>query len=126
MADGTEGINFKVTIHGKTNRQPSNLTPLTLRHLLKWIDEKPTLSDSLKEELKKMASTYPQQALPKWQAAFAKHLAKARAALSKRDMFINTIEPIKEEENGKKSSGFDDADLDEFEEFNTLDGQQTD
>lgn len=98
MADGTEGINFKVTIHGgnKTNRKPSNFNPLTLKQLLKWIDDKPIITDAVKEELKKMASTFPQQALPKWQAAFPKYLAKARETLLKKDMFTNT-QPIKEE-----------------------------
>ena len=101
MTDG-EGINFKVTIRGKSDRKPSNLNPLTLQKLFKWIDDKPAINVEIKEELKKMASTYPQQALTKWQLAFPKHLIKARETLANKDVFI--IKPPRKEENGKENN----------------------
>lgn len=90
MADSTEGINFKLVTTGRVDvdaRKPSNFNVLTYTKLCRWIDEK-SISQSLKDELKKMASTYPQQALPKWVKAFPKHLITAQDVLSKRDSFI--------------------------------------
>jgi hypothetical protein len=79
----TENLGFKVVSMGREeidNRRPCNLRPLTLAKLYDWIDSK-RIDSRLKEELKKSAGSYPQQALLTWQRTYAKHLAKAQNML---------------------------------------------
>lgn len=94
--NNTEGINFKVSSMGREevdNRPPCNLRPLTLSKLHAWIDGK-SIDSRLKEELKKSASKYPQQALSTWQKRYSKHLANAQNALMKKP--VTSIAPIVE------------------------------
>jgi len=81
--NNTENLGFKVLTMGREevdSRRPSNLRPLTLQKLQAWIDNK-RIDSRLKEELKKSAATYPQQALSTWQKMYSQHLAKAQNAL---------------------------------------------
>lgn len=76
-----EGMNFKVVTMGRPEvdeRQPCNFLPTTLRGLLAWIDAQSTLEEPVKQELKKMASAYPNQALSSFRRNFSRHLARAR------------------------------------------------
>lgn len=80
MTNSTEGVNFKVLTMGKSQidqRQPSNLDVMTLKKLQAWIDAKP-ISDELKQELKKMASSYPDQALGFWVKSYSRNLEIAQ------------------------------------------------
>ena len=115
--DNTEGINFKVITTGRPDvdgRKPCNFKPLTLRRLVEWIDAKP-ISFALKEELKKMASAYPEQALHKWQLAYQRHLAAAQQSLVGKDVYIVTSElgedePPESPKNDNKAPRFSEFD----------------
>lgn len=81
--NSTESVGFKVVTMGRDeidSRSPSNLRPLTLAKLHEWIDAQP-VDDRMKEQLKKMAGSYPQQALSSWKKNYRKHLAKAQNLL---------------------------------------------
>jgi hypothetical protein len=84
MTNSTEGVNFKVLTMGKSEidrRQPSNLNVMNLKKVQSWIDAKP-ISDELKDELKKMASTWPDQALDFWVKSYSRHLENAQRNLT--------------------------------------------
>lgn len=84
--NNTENLGFKVLTMGREEvdgRRKSNLRPLTLEKLHAWIDNK-RIDSRLKEELKKSAAAYPQQALSTWQRMYSQHLAKAQNMLKKR------------------------------------------
>jgi len=75
-----DNFNFKVMTMGKEavdKRKPCQLNHLDLASLFHWIDSK-NVEDRIKIELKKSASTYPQQALVHWQKNYTNHLAKAQ------------------------------------------------
>lgn len=81
--NNAESLGFKVVSMGRDevdHRRPCNLRPLTLVKLCNWIDNK-RIDARLKVELKRMASTYPQQALATWQRLYSKHLATAQNML---------------------------------------------
>lgn len=81
--NSTESVGFKVVTMGKDEidcRAPCNLRPLTLAKLFDWIDAQP-VENRMKEQLKKMAGSYPQQALGSWKKNYRKHLAKAQSFL---------------------------------------------
>lgn len=75
----TESLGFKVSdmSNEKENRPKSNLRPMTLAKLHLWIDGL-TIETRLKEELKRMASQYPQQALSAFPKNYRTYLAKAQ------------------------------------------------
>jgi hypothetical protein len=81
--NNAEGFNFKVLTMGRDEvdrRKPCNLNPLTLSKLFEWIESK-SIDHRLKEQLKKSASKYPQQALPVWQKNYSRHVAAAQLLL---------------------------------------------
>lgn len=83
--NNAENVSFKILTMGRDevdNRRPSNLRPLTLPALHAWIESK-QIDSRVKEKLKKMASAYPQQALPSWVQNYNRHLAKAQKELKK-------------------------------------------
>lgn len=77
MNNSSESLNFKIRIMGQQDRPPCNLRPLNLEKLLEWIDAK-TVEPAIKEELKRMAGSYPEAALTNWAKNYTKHLAKAK------------------------------------------------
>jgi type IV secretory pathway VirB9-like protein len=88
-----------------------------LEKLCAWIDNK-RIDSRLKEELKKSAATYPNQALYTWQKMYPQHLAKAQNMLKKRAAAAPPPvvelgdEPRKvenEEENNVPENDFDDG-----------------
>jgi len=107
--NNTENLGFKVLTMGREDfdaRKPCNLRPVTLANLHAWIDAK-TIDVRLKAELKKSASSYPQQALGMWLKMYSRHLATAQNALqnkpvSPKEILVELGEPereIHEEEN---------------------------
>jgi hypothetical protein len=81
--NNTENLGFRILTMGREEvdaRRPCNLRPLTLEKLNAWIDAK-RIDSRLKEELKKSAASYPNQALFTWQKMYSKHLAKAQNTL---------------------------------------------
>lgn len=74
----TEGVNFKIVMpHGDIDRLPCKLQTVTLEKVCRFIDEK-EISPKIKAQLKKMAGTYPEQALENWVNNFSHHLTRAR------------------------------------------------
>ena len=62
-----EKFDFKFKmISAEPGKPPTNLRPLNLKKLYLWIDAQ-TTNERLREELKKSASSYPHQALARWQ-----------------------------------------------------------
>lgn len=83
MAKNTgEGINFKIVVPNAAaeGRRPSPLFRMTLEKVHQWLDRK-KLEPRLTVQLKKMASTYPEQALENWVKNFRHHLTNARKTL---------------------------------------------
>jgi hypothetical protein len=83
--NNAEGVNFKVSMgnNESNNRSQSRFNSLTIKKLCDWIDSKP-INSQLKEELKKSASSYPQQALSNWQKNYLTHLSTAQSFIQKR------------------------------------------
>ena len=75
----TESLGFKVSDMSNQNedRPKSNLRPMTLAKLHLWIDGL-QVDARLKDELKRMSSQYPQQALGAFPKNYKKYLAKAQ------------------------------------------------
>lgn len=93
-ANNTENIGFKVSTMGREEvdlRNPCNLQPVTLAKLFNWIDSK-SIDVLLKVELKKSASSYPQQALGTWVKMYSRHLATAKKHLQKQKSIVNKVE----------------------------------
>lgn len=75
--NSNEGLNFRIHLIGQANRVPCNLNPITLDKLINWIDKK-EVEMPVKEELKRMAGKYPENALPNWVKNYNRHLLKAK------------------------------------------------
>lgn len=119
-SNNTENLGFKVLTMGREevdSRRPCNLRPLTLQKLYAWIDDK-RIDSRLKEELKKSAASYPQQALSTWQKMYSQHLAKAQNTLKKKPApppvsvvelgdEIRKVEQHEEENNVPENDEFD-------------------
>lgn len=108
--NSTESVGFKVVTMGRDeidNRSPSNLRPLTLAKLHEWIDAQP-LDVRMKEQLKKMAGSYPQQALGSWKKNYRKHLAKAQNFLKnkKANVELEGVSSISEKKSTVETDDF--------------------
>jgi hypothetical protein len=79
-----EGYKFKISVGNEESKTPCDFSNLTLHKLTKWIDQQ-AVSKQVKEELKKSASRFPHQALPKWRAGYLKHLSKAQAKVREKN-----------------------------------------
>ena len=88
--NNAENLNFRI-ISGVPDRIPNNFRILTIKELLRWIDEK-DIDEQVKEELKKMCSKYPQQALTNWKSNYNIHLRKANLKLK------NQVKPEEKED----------------------------
>lgn len=98
----TEGFSFKITNMGKDEtRKPCNFNILNLKDLHNWINKK-EIEDALKEELKNMASRYPQQALVNWQSNYSRHLLVAKKKLKSKEVILPKIEDEIEEKIAPK------------------------
>lgn len=103
--------NFKVKLitSGREEvdkRIPCNLNTLTLDKLYKWIDSQQTNS-LIKQELKKSASRFPQQALGAWQKNYIKHLSKAQAKLRNKAKETQEIEEKEADSQRMPNEDFD-------------------
>ena len=106
MADNSsmssaENMGFQVKIlDGNKKRKPCDLQPLTLAKVIDWIEAK-RLDPKVKEELKKSAANYPQQALSNWQNNFSLHLEKIQNIMRSNPASKELVElqhkPVKEE-----------------------------
>ena len=130
----TESLGFKVVSMGREevdSRRPCNLRPLTLAKLCAWIDAK-RIDSRLKEELKRMAATYPQQALSTWQRTYARHVATAQNMLREKVVSppANVVELgdepiIKRDENEEKNNLPDNDEFDAgWKDFSQDQGRQ--
>jgi len=114
--NNTENIGFKVTTMGREEvdlRNPCNLQPITLKKLFNWIDSK-TIDVRLKIELKKSASSYPQQALGAWVKMYSRHLATAQKSLQKQKSNLKKVELVEEQK------------MDKYQENNIIANEQND
>lgn len=75
--NSAESINFKIYTKGGEKTIPQQYRQLTLEQLLNWID-KQNLSDKEKEDMKKIASKYPQQTLSSFKKNFRQHVSSYR------------------------------------------------
>lgn len=83
--NSAEKMNFKLLSTGdQLERKPCDFNILTIKELLKWIDEK-DIDEKVKEELKKKCSNYPQQALSNWKNNYNTHLTRAIKKIKKQD-----------------------------------------
>lgn len=73
-------------------RKPSRLRHTTLDSLLRAIDAK-SLDAQVKEELKRMAKGYPEQALESWKKNFNLHVQRARKKVKEMNKPIPAPEP---------------------------------
>lgn len=118
----TESIGFKVVTMGRDDvdsRLPTNLKSLTLANLLEWIDSQP-IDDRLKQELKKAASKYPQQALGSFKKNFRKHLTQAsiKNQASKSQPKVELVELAEESEDSEIERTFNESDFTDKVPFN--------
>lgn len=108
--NNSEFINFN--INAGNGRKNKNYKNLTLKKLYAWIEEK-KLEVKITEELKRMCSKYPHQALENWQMNYSKHLSQARKNVRSKNK--NTNLPMTEEEFLDKNSS---EEVENFDEFN--------
>ena len=83
----TEGFKFTVVSTGNADvdsRKSTNLRHTTLDSMLRAIDAK-SMDEQVKEELKKMAKGYPEQALESWKKNFNLHVQRARQKVRDRN-----------------------------------------
>lgn len=95
-----ENFKVKLVTSGREEvdkRIPCDFSNLTLDKVFKWIDSQ-QLSGSIKQELKKSASRFPQQTLMSWKNDYMKHLARAQSKLRNQEKKrkIEEIEEIEE------------------------------
>ncbi len=91
----TEGFRFTVVTTGNADvdsRKPTKLRHTTLDSLLRAIDAK-SMDEQVKEELKKMAKGYPEQALESWKKNFNLHVQRARQKVRDRNKPLPAPEP---------------------------------
>ena len=91
----TEGFKFSVVTTGNADvdsRKPTKLRHTTLDSLLRAIDGK-QMDEQVKEELKRMAKGYPEQALESWKKNFNLHVQRARQKVRERNKPIPQPEP---------------------------------
>ncbi len=91
-----ESLGFKVGTMSSDDdkkKRKCNLRPMSYAKLCAWIDNQ-SIENALKEELKRIAASYPQQALEVWPANYRKYLAKAQANLKNKRK--NEVKPIVE------------------------------
>lgn len=91
-----ESLGFKVGTMSNDDdkkKRKCNLRPMSYAKLCAWIDSQ-QIEKNLKEELKRMAASYPQQALDVWPANYRKYLSKAQANLKNKRK--NEVKPILE------------------------------
>lgn len=77
-----EGFNFSVSNMSASGRKKSKLNTITLEKVNVWIENK-NLDKPIENELKIMASVYPQNALENWMKNFQLHLVRAREKFQK-------------------------------------------
>lgn len=80
MGNSTEQFGFKVGLQNAEEKEPCNLSIMTLERVYKIIESK-SFEPKLTVEMKKLAAKYPQQALENFIAKFDTHLLKARKNL---------------------------------------------
>lgn len=83
MADA-ESLNFRLVTTGNPvvdSRQPSNLRPMTVDGLNQFIDYK-VKDKRLAEAVKKLAKSYPQQALWSFRKNIQTHIGRAQKQLA--------------------------------------------
>ena len=91
MSREAESMNFNVSTGGEEKNRNKDCRILTLKKVFDFIDKK-DYDESVKKELKRMVSGYPQNAFESFGKNFSKHLASAhKAARKNRPMFIGEL-----------------------------------
>ena len=101
-----EGLNFKVVTMGREdvdNRPPCNFRPMTMKRLLDYIEGNVT-DPLVREEVKKAAAMYPQQALASFKKNLNTHIARARKKLIDTPLNQSIQEPKNESEKDENPS----------------------
>jgi len=100
--NNTESVNFKVgALGGSSNddRQPCNLNRITLEKVFRWLDKR-DLDAPTTARLKKMCSSYPEEALQNWLNNFTIHLSRARDYVTKNQPTNQKSEELTEKPEG--------------------------